>query len=758
MLVPTAGWVNAPAGRAKREPGHGPPRDGVAPSPWVAGRHGLMGEAADRDRAFGDHAALFRALLPGIRGITCHDARGRVFWSEAPATDPGDAAYQREVARLLQAGASAASATKRVHDHGVDWLLPLDGGQGKPLGVLGLLTDGATRELDPDSLARQVAPALRVLQQELALRRQLREGERRLRLQVVEERFLLGVEASLQKAQACEQALQQLLQLCHEQLGVPAAWLVIPDKRLALVAGDGIDAEAARRAAAGLWPDAVAGAGSPGRRAGLLWAPIGSAGQPVQGLLGFERWERSRFDATRLARLLRYVASHVGEVLNRSYDELTGLLAWPLFESELAAAAATGEGVLLVMDIDRLHVFNETFGREVGNEVLRHLASVLREALSGQLLARVTGDQFAALLQHVGIEEARSLGERVCVRFRERRFDLDGQVHRPMLSIGISPLDAVAGSEGGMGAARIALQAAKDRGRGRVEVYQSADASLMQRNDDLQMLGRVRNAIESGCLVLVAQPLLALKPGPLGHYHEVLVRLLDEDGRQVPPGEFMSAAERYQLMEDIDRWVLRTTLELLTRHGPHLDGRTARFAINLSGQSLGSRSFLHFAESAIRSSGVAADLVSFEITESVAVANMQQAQAFMKAMRALGCHFSLDDFGTGLSSFAYLKLFPVDTLKIDGSFVRDLANDVVSQSVVAAIAEMARVLQLETVAEFVGDQDCLDLLRRLNISWAQGHFVGTTELLAGCIEDLERRLRPPEAELLPAAALLARGG
>ncbi|MBW7931062.1 MAG: EAL domain-containing protein [Gammaproteobacteria bacterium] len=471
----------------------------------------------------------------------------------------------------------------------------------------------------------------------------------------------------------------------------------------------------------------------------------------------FDEGQHSRLGEARLDRILRYMASHVTQLLDRAYDELTGLPAWPLFEPELAAAATRGEGVLLVMDVDRLHVFNETFGREVGNEVLQHLAGVLRETLPGQLLTRVTGDQFAALLHHVDLDEARSLGERICVRFRERRFELDGQVHRALLSIGLSALDAVADSDGGMGAARVALQAAKDRGRGRVEVYQSADASLVQRTDDLQMLGYVRNAIESNRLVLVAQPLMALRPGRVMNYSEVLVRILDEDGRHVPPGEFMSAAERYQLMEDLDRWVVRTTLALLAEHGSHLDGRVARFAVNLSGQSLGSRQFLHFVESAIRSSGVPPELIAFEITESVAVSKMQQVQVFMQAMRVLGCHFSLDDFGTGLSSFAYLKLFPVDTLKIDGSFVRDLAGDVVSQSVVAAVAELARVLQMETVAEFVGDQDSLELLRRLNIGWAQGHFVGATGLLADRIGELDRGLRPPEVEMLPAAAMVAGG-
>lgn len=760
MLVRTVGWVNEARQWPKRDHDHGWPAAGLAPCRYRGGRQGAMDRPADKDRVFGDHAAFFRALLPAIRGIVCHDARARLFWSAAHPDSPAastEAAYQHQLRQLLRSETPPAAATRLVLDRCVAWLLPLCGADGRPLGVLGLLTDSDAQGLDHHSVVQRVMPALRILQHELSLRRRLLEGQRQLRLQAAEEQLLLGVEALLHGRPSCEQSLQELLRLCHEHLGVAAAWLVLPGKQLALTAGNQVEPARIREAAGGLMSETLAVDGRVGSSPGRLWVPIGSVDRPAQGILALDGWQQSRFSEARLGSILRYVASHVMQLLDRTYDELTGLLAWPLFETELAAAATHGEGVLLVMDIDRLHVFNETFGREVGNEVLQHLAAVLRETLPGQLLTRVTGDQFAALLHHVDLEEARSLGERICVRFRERRFELDGQVHRALLSIGISALDAVADSDGGMGAARVALQAAKDRGRGRVEVYQSADASLVQRTDDLQMLGYVRNAIENNRLVLVAQPLMALRPGRVMHYSEVLVRILDEDGRHVPPEEFMSAAERYQLMEEIDRWVVRTTLELLAEHGSHLGGHAARFAVNLSGQSLGSRQFLHFVESAVRSSGVPPELIAFEITESVAVSKMQQVQAFMQAMRALGCHFSLDDFGTGLSSFAYLKLFPVDTLKIDGSFVRDLVSNVVSQSVVAAVAELARVLQMETVAEFVGDQDSLELLRRLNISWAQGHFVGATGLLADRIEELDRGLRQPEAELLPAAVLVAGG-
>jgi EAL domain-containing protein (putative c-di-GMP-specific phosphodiesterase class I) len=231
---------------------------------------------------------------------------------------------------------------------------------------------------------------------------------------------------------------------------------------------------------------------------------------------------------------------------------------------------------------------------------------------------------------------------------------------------------------------------------------------------------------------------LPLMRGRVPNYFEILVRIVNERGEHVAPAEFISAAERYQLMEELDRWVVSRTLALLAVRGSHLRPGEARFAINLSGQSLGSNAFLPFVEGELKGSGVSPELITFEITESVAVARMQQAQTFMHTLKKIGCRFSLDDFGTGLSSFAYLKLFPVDTLKIDGSFIRDIASNVVSQSVVAAIAEVARVMQLETVAEYVQDQAALDLLRNLNISYAQGYLVGEAELLDATIDAVEQ--------------------
>lgn len=706
-----------------------------------------MTEPPKTDALLADHDAWFRNLLPGIEGVLYHGVRGRLLWTslapEILLAVVGER-YRQQLRDVLQGEKPlAAAALLRLGDH-VAWLTPLRSGDEQPLGVLALVLPAAEAPVMAAALQKQLAPALRNLQQVLWLRRQLIQSQRRLRLQAAEGKLLHAVEDLFHgPVSAAEQALQELLFLCRRHLAVDAAWLAVPDKQILLADGYADGRLVPPTTVARLMGLGVEGSGEGdhfvGQEAGVLWIVLRSPDRQMQGVLVLEGWQQSPFSRCHLGRILGYIAPHAESLLNKNYDSLTGLRAWPWFEGELAAAAARDGSVLMVMDIDRLHVFNETFGRETGDVVLRQLATVLREALPMGAAARVTGDQFAVLLQDADLGKAQQLGEDICRRFKEHAFTRDGQTYRASVSIGISPLDAVSDSDAGMGAARAALQAAKDRGRGRVEIYQSADISLVQRVGDLQMLGHVRSAIENNRLTLMAQPLAPLRDGGARHYHEVLVRILDEEGGQVAPGEFMATAERFQLMEELDRWVVQTTLRLLARHGRHLRGPSVRFAINLSGQSLGSRQFLHFVERAVRSSGVPPGLIIFEITESVAVSKMQQAQAFMLAMRALGCRFSLDDFGTGLSSFAYLKLFPVDTLKIDGSFVQDLASNVVSQSVVAAIAEVARVLKLETVAEFVGDEVSMDLLRRLNIGYAQGFFVGRGVALAEQVKALERR-------------------
>ncbi|MCK6370215.1 MAG: EAL domain-containing protein [Gammaproteobacteria bacterium] len=719
-----------------------------------------MSVTAEKDVVFSDYAAFIRALLPPAQGLVCHDAAGRMFWSEPPAEGMPALTAQYREAVTAAAGDTARPGQLRIPLGSVcAYLLPLAGEGDRSLGVLTVFLDRRSASMDHAFLRSVLAPVLRGLQRELSLRFRIVDAQRKLQVQAAEERLLHQVEKILHEGEAFEPALRRILELCCGHLAIDGALLVIPDKHISLAQGAGLSAESATA----LGRQLIDSARAPGfDRSHVqetdenLWLPVQDGNQVAGGIFALRGWQRSGFSRRRLARVARYIGSHIESMLERDFDPLTGLVAWPAFERESASATADaatdGAGVVLCMNLDQLHVLNDTFGREAGDELLRRFAGLLREVLPAALISRATGDNFFALLRDVPLAEARRLAEEICVRARDAVYARGDMTYRATVSIGVGPLAADSEEAGdGLAAARIACKAAKERGRSRVEVYESADVSIIRRADDIQLAGYVRNAIENGRLVLVGQRLQALKPGRMPHYFEVLVRIIDDDGAHVSPAEFISAAERYQLMEELDRWVVARALDMITAAGIHSAESGARFAINLSGQSLGSENFLPYVESLIVRSGVAPDLLTFEITESVAVARMKQAQALMHTLKKLGCHLSLDDFGTGLSSFAYLKLFPVDTLKIDGSFIRDVTTNVVSQSVVAAIAEVARVMQLETVAEYVQDEAALELLRSLNISFAQGYVVGAAEPLEQQIATIARPARGRKRRALPSA-------
>ena len=692
-----------------------------------------MDSPRDLNLVFSDYAAILRMACPGVQALIAYGRNGKPLWrcEHAPR-----GALPEKIAAALAAVLTepAGGALRVVADDIVAFLMPLDEDQEQPLGALAAIAPSGAGPPTAEAFAAIANPLARTLQREMKLRVRLRDGYRILSVQAAEERLLHEVELAVQGPPDCNRMLDQILRNCQELLQVRSAAVLVPDKKIALVQGEGMSVAEIEMFLENAHTS-NADTAAPG--SDLLTVGIRAADRKVIGVLVLAGWTNQDFSNRRRIRLGRYLATHVEGVLERVFDRLTGLMAWPAFSKLLAGLPTESAGsphVLMYFDLDRLHVVNDTLGRDMGDRVIESFAGVLREELAGHQLTRIASDSFAALLMDTGLEEARTKAEAVAGRFRALEFGRGERTYRPSVSIGIgTPQDEVdapvSGEETALSAAKVACEAAKDRGRGRVEVYQPDDHSIVQRFDDIQLVGYVRNAIDRGRLVLLGQPIAPVRPGtgaelPRREYFEVLVRLVDDDDRHVSPADFLSAAERYQLMEELDRWVVSSTFRLLAEMFPADGTWPARFAINLSGQSLGSESFLTFVQEQLSASGIPPELICFEITETVAVANLQRAQNFMHTLRRTGCRFSLDDFGTGLSSFAYLKLFPVDTLKIDGSFIRDLTSNVISQSVVAAISEVARVMQLETVAEFVQDQDARDLLGKLGITWAQGYLIG----------------------------------
>jgi len=363
----------------------------------------------------------------------------------------------------------------------------------------------------------------------------------------------------------------------------------------------------------------------------------------------------------------------------------------------------------------------------VGDSVIGQLGEVVRRRLPpGAFGARISGDRFAVLLP-TALEDATQFAESLREGV-EQLGTMHGETRMHVsISIGVALLDTESGDlMHSLAAAETACKAAKDRGRNRVESYQTADLSMVRRFTDINIAGRLREAIAEDRLRLEAQlitPLSAAGPHARPHY-ELLLRMIDEDGHTLGPDRFLSAANRYQLMPTIDRWVIEKAIELLKPHAELLSGHAVSFAINFSGQSLNDDDFGDFLLSRIGGSGIDPSTFCFELTENATIANIARAETIMRRLRQLGCGVALDDFGTGLSSLSYLRQLPVTMLKIDGSFVRDILKDPRSDSMVHAIAQLARSMSIVTVAEYVETEEIHRRIAAMGVDYGQGFAIG----------------------------------
>jgi len=717
-----------------------------------------MDGGIDKNQTIGDYVLILEALLPDAVGYYCVDRANTTFFSQ-PAAFPIDfsAAYEAAIRDILDSTGQASKLGRIKLDAATAILIPLERDQGKLLGVMTILLDPGSKRTWKQ-VSRLVRPAIRSLERELALRYRLVAAYKKLNVRSAEENLLHQVEKLVHLRRSCEDTLSHILLLCRKFLQVRGAALLVPEKHVRLFEGDTLSPVEARlllsdmseptpfesyfhatRTFEGTTLDDV----RVNTDKDVLALPVRHDRHEAVGLLALCGWENSDFSSRRRRRIARYVVAHIEDVIARDYDALTGLMSWQLFEAKLLEACAAEDGqvgtetFVFYCDIDQFHVVNETVGPDTADELLAEFARLLRDRMGRHLVSRINGDTFAALMLETNADIARVQAEELSRCFSELERANGGQTLRPSVSIGIAPVTGQPSTaSAAIAPAQVACKAAKDRGRGRVECYQAGDASIMQRLDDIQLVGHIRNAIDNCRVLIVAQPIVAFKGRQDQHYFEVLVRLINTAGELVKPADFFSAAERYHLMEELDRLVIAETLNMLATRARGIEGLSLRIAINLSGQSLGSEHFLSFVEKQIAETGVPAEMLCFEITETVAVANLQRAQTFMQALKALGCNFSLDDFGTGLSSFAYLKMFPVDTLKIDGSFVQDIMTNDVSQSVVAAISEVARVMKLDTVAEYVEDEEAYNLIRDLGVTYGQGFMLGRPAPLDETLDSL----------------------
>jgi diguanylate cyclase (GGDEF)-like protein/PAS domain S-box-containing protein len=431
--------------------------------------------------------------------------------------------------------------------------------------------------------------------------------------------------------------------------------------------------------------------------------------------------------AREIARRMEYQATH---------DMLTGLANRRQFERhvEQAVADARNDGrshAMCYMDLDQFKVVNDTCGHAAGDRLLVELAKLIKSKTREQdVVGRLGGDEFGLLLHDMNLDQAAFYAAEVRNSIRDYRFVVDSHTFQVGVSIGIVAISSESGTLADVfTAADVACYVAKDKGRDEIYVSRMNDVEQARRQLEMQWSARIPPALKEDRFALHHQRILPLADGSrLAPRCELLVRMVEQDGTLIAPGKLIPAAERFRQMPDIDRWVIRRALQLIAQ--PGRDRQFASYAINLSGQSLGQPELLDYVKREILRSGVRAEMLTFEITETAAIQNIAHAGQFMAELKKMGCQFALDDFGSGLSSFGYLKTLPVDYLKIDGSFVRNMLRDHHDHSIVVAIAQIARTLGIRCVAEFVGDQDTVAALKEIGVDYGQGFFLHRPEPLA----------------------------
>jgi diguanylate cyclase (GGDEF)-like protein len=428
-----------------------------------------------------------------------------------------------------------------------------------------------------------------------------------------------------------------------------------------------------------------------------------------------------------ITRQMSYQASH---------DALTGLVNRREFERRLEEAlemAHSNEArhVLCYLDLDRFKVVNDTCGHMAGDGMLREVAALIKEAVrDSDTVGRLGGDEFGLLLVGCPLDKARQIADDVVRKISDYRFVWKDKIFNIGISVGLIEISRESGApDEVMSAADSACYVAKKQGN-HVHVYSARDEAVARHRGEIQWLQRLQSALKDNRFELMAQPIIAAVATQTGPALEVLLRLQDDDvPGGISPAEFLRAAERYRLMSDVDRWVVQTSLTALGRGGIRLpDSRS--LAINLSGQTLGDPQFLEFVVDMLDRTGVSPLQLCFEVTENSVITNIEHAQRFIGVLHGMGCQFALDDFGRGLSSFGNLKNLSLDYLKIDGTFIRNLATDSVNQAMVAAMIKLARTLNFQVIAEQVEDAGALDAAKKMGVDFLQGFYLGRPQPLA----------------------------
>ena len=723
------------------------------------------------EKQFSKSSALLHSLAPRAQGFSFYNRDRECAWASDGGEDYEIDAFVSELpGEVIETLAGDRDILKRTLKSGRTVLaLPVYSDDKDCVGILVALFSrnaGKSSSFNPSLLQGILEPAIDVIGEGLRIGGEKRASERRAREIEKELQFVYDIDEKVHGASGRHSSLAQLVGRSGRYLGINYSVLMIPSKRIRISATHsswkGVNRKVLDRyLIEHLLPklegqrypvvfeipaDEGVEESSEGYQA--LLCPLLDKQNNVEGVLA----QLGRVDNSKFSKSDRRFMSHIGRkveyVIEQSFDAMTGLMNRAGFEAQLEesykALKEGGTHQVVYFDLDNLQLVNDTFSRKAGDEVIMRFSRLLEEDLpKSGVLSRLTGDDFCLLLTGADSEEALDYANGVREKTSALRYLEGDKSLQVTISVGITEFRL---SNTDIGAvlttARMACEAAKEHGRDRVEVFDDSNRSAVRRYDDMQLISRIQQALDGDEFELMAQPITSLNDKHGNPIFEILLRMSDGEGVRVPTQALFSAAERYKMMPQVDRWVISNTIARLAEDSEFINEQGAVFSINLSGQSLGDDDLIEFIEQEIEASGLPTSALGFEITESAAVSNLQKAQAFINRLSELGCKISLDDFGAGLSSFAYLKNFNVDVLKIDGSFIRDITDNRISESMVAAITQVAKVMELKTVAEYVETKSTQKLIGELGVDYAQGHIIGKPVVLDSVLDDLSKLLSP----------------
>lgn len=738
--------------------------------------------SARADVPWSAYGGLMRGLLPRAIGVNIYDSHGELLCA-TDLSGSGQVADVLEQSRrdLLDSPSSPGSyqlvGTTPTY---VFWIwpeLPLhtaaDGPQtpdivaledaprtheGNPLAaVVVRLRPGANVESCSLGFVRQlVQPALDCLRADLLCRQE----NNRLRVKLCEQpnvvALLQGIAADDRGASLDgAEDLRAILESATRHLRAAMAALVVPDLGLALT-HSAADTPFDRKLFAKAHRQLLALSkmrrepllinrlpmpqGMEGTYRVLACAICRPDGQAI-GVLALCRSAEAEEFQPEHAQIMGVLARRVATAVAYDYDALTGLLTRPALERQLQRCRTRKSGPsvwsALYVDVDRMQIINDTHGIRTGDRIISQLGELIRRQLApGAIAARSGADRFAILMP-TGLEEALQAATRLQQAAGQLVKVRSGEAVAVSVCVGAAPLPADGRDLAhALAMAETACKAAKAQGPNRVELYQQASDSMVRRMSDLRLVATLRNAIDDNSLELAAQLTVALGTPPGAPHFEVLLRMLNEKGKRVGPGQFMSAALRHELLPELDRWVIGRMTCVLKANEARVRQAAAVFTINVAGQSLRDPSFASDVEALINASGVNPSALCFELTEDDVVSNLAVAEIFMRSMRRLGCGLALDDFGSGLSSLSYLRRLPITMLKIDGSFIRDVLQDPKAEAMVKTFAQLARSMSLVTVAKHIESDEVCARVASLGLDYGQGFAIAAPELLERILSQL----------------------